>query len=67
MTPERLAAAIEAGEFTRENGFKKYSDLWAASVAAGLSQEHVSDVIQAHHSGRAAAIVRALIAKEGKE
>ena len=64
---EHLAAAIEAGKFDRKDGPKGYTDLWDAVGEAGLSVAKQREIIKAHYDGQAAAIVRALIAKEGKE
>ena len=64
-----LEKAVEAGEFSRPDGFKRYSALYDRTKEAGLTVDEAADAAQALHRSDADLMlfIRALIAQEGGE
>ena len=64
-----LEKAVEAGEFSRPDGFKKYSALYDKAKDAGLTVDESADAAQSLHRSDSGLMlfIRALIAQEGGE
>ena len=62
-----LEQAVASGEFSRPDGFKKYSALYDKAKGAGLTVDECADAAQALHRSDADLMlfVRALAAQEG--